>query len=76
MNNYGAGAFGGGEGGFGNIDFSKLGAGPGGEPADAHEDSDDDELPDDEDMPDLEEADKDKVPEAKTAAGGKIEEVE
>jgi len=77
MNNYGAGAFGGGEGGFGNIDFSKLGAGPGGEPADLPDDDDEEDLADDEEMPDLEEADKGKVPaEPKTAAGGKIEEVE
>ena len=79
MSQYGNSAFGGGDGGFGNIDFSKLGAGPGGEAA--HDDSDDDDLPDDEEMPDLEEAkDSDKMQagddEKKTAAGGKIEEVE
>jgi hypothetical protein len=71
---------GGGDGGFGNIDFSKLGAGPGGDPA-APDDSDEEDLPDDDEMPDLEETkDSDKVPagedEKKTAAGGKIEEVE
>ncbi len=79
MSQYGNAGFGGGNEGFGNIDFSKLGAGPGGNPA--PDDSDDDDLPDDEEMPDLEEAkDSDKVPageaEKKTAAGGKIEEVE
>lgn len=75
MNQYGQGAFGGGDGGFGNIDFSKLGSGPGGEKADVGDDSDEEDLPDDDDMPDLEEADKDEG-EPKTVAGGKIEEVE
>jgi hypothetical protein len=76
MSQYGNAGFGGGDGGFGNIDFSKLGAGPGGDPApNDSEDSDDDE------MPDLEETkDSDKMQagedEKKTAAGGKIEEVE
>lgn len=75
MNQYGNAAFGGGDGGFGNIDFSKLGSGPGGDPVPDGSDSEDEE------MPDLEDAkDSDNIPagedEKKTAAGGKIEEVE
>lgn len=83
MNNYGA--FGqGGDGGFGNIDFSKLGSGPDGAGGDVPEDSDDEELPDDDDdMPDLEgEEKKEEVDTNKAAAvestdtSKKIEEVE
>ena len=64
-----------GDGGFGGIDFSKLGAAQGmggmpdlGEMANADEDSDDD----DEDMPELE--GDDEKPEAATEAAKKTEE--
>jgi len=80
MNNFGAGAGGMGEdGGFGGIDFSKLGAGAGGLPGadDVGEDDvgEDDEGSDDddEDMPELEEEEED----AKDTSTGKskVEEV-
>jgi hypothetical protein len=83
MNNYGA-MGPGGDGGFGNIDFSKLGSGPGGPGGDLPEDSDDEDLPEDDDMPDLEGDEKrDEVDTSKALAGDatataskKIEEVE
>ena len=78
-----------GDGGFGGIDFSKLGAGQGaggmsdlGDMANADEDSSDD---DDEDMPGLEESEEKpeaatetakKTEEATTTAAPKIQEVE
>jgi len=62
------GAGGAGGNGFEGIDFSKLGSGPGGDPADLpEEDSDDDE----DEMPDLEGEEEESAPASK-----KIEEVE
>ncbi|KAF2418730.1 HSP20-like chaperone [Tothia fuscella] len=64
--------------GFEGIDFSKLGAGPGGDmPTDMPEDSDDDDE-DDDNMPALEGADEEKTAKAPAATGtsSKIEEVE
>ena len=83
MSNYGG--FGqGGDGSFGNIDFSKLGGGPGGPSGGLPDDDDDEELPDDDDMPDLEdeqkteEVGKSEVPggEISGSTSKKIEEVE
>ncbi|KAI4215987.1 MAG: hypothetical protein LQ351_001483 [Letrouitia transgressa] len=69
------------DGGFGNIDFSKLGAGAGAGPDTGGEGADDDE--DDDDMPSLEgdeeaektEDAKGKAPESEGASKPKIEEV-
>ena len=64
------------DGGFGGIDFSKLGAGAGGMPDMGGEGEDDEEEDDDDEMPELadeaEEADEGK---GKAKAGSKIEEV-
>jgi len=54
MNNFGGGQGMGEDGGFGGIDFSKLGAGAGGMPDMGGEDEDEDEEDEDEDMPELE----------------------
>jgi len=63
-----------GAGGFEGIDFSKLGAGPGGDDGDLPEDESEDE---DEDMPGLEgEEDETKAGAAETKKSSKIEEVE
>lgn len=58
------------DGGFGGIDFSKLGGAAAGAGDDGEEDDDEDEEDDDDDMPELEDA--------KAGASGskKIEEVE
>jgi len=74
------GAGGPGGNGFEGIDFSKLGSGPGGDPADLPEGSSDEE--DDEDIPDLEgEEEESAAAEAKkehtgTLSAGGIEEIE
>ncbi|KAL9107392.1 MAG: hypothetical protein Q9227_007676 [Pyrenula ochraceoflavens] len=61
MNNFGGGMGGDGDGGFGGIDFSKLGGGgavPGADDLDAEAEGEGDDEEDDDEMPDLENEDK------------------
>jgi len=68
----GAGGGGAGGNGFEGIDFSKLGSGPGGDPADLPEESSDE---DDEDMPGLD-GEEEETPAATKKAASGIEEIE